>query len=344
MSINFPIPVHFFIPLENDLEERLQYDPDKDWQKMRKKQRWLLQTYLRLRNAGYRVTASDEFPESGILIFHSKHEHILLHQMKYTKNRHLILVSIRADWIESQIADFELLQNRYYEDQKRLFYLPYWPQPALIPRDPSRGTRIENIAFKGFHSSLNDFFLCTEWQSWLQTHKIGWKLDSEEFGMEGEVGVEVDWHDYKEVDLVIAMRRYRNGPRYGRGYVGKPATKLYNAWHAGVPAILGPDFAYQDIRKSELDYIEIIEAEDVIKHIEYLMENPDIYTAMVKNGRKRAEEYTVEKIRDHWVNFLYKTVPEKWSNNGKTIPRIFPFKLRRAINYTNRKLARRRKR
>jgi len=59
------------------------------------------------------------------------------------------------------------------------------------------------------------------------------------------------WHDFREVDVVVAVRGFDR-----HRHANKPPTKLFNAWHAGVPVILGRESAYQHERLSPLDYLE----------------------------------------------------------------------------------------
>src|SRR6185295_13492466 len=69
-----------------------------------------------------------------------------------------------------------------------------------------------------------------------------------------EIGValrlsEQAWNDYRDVDLVLSGRA--ESPLM---LAFKPATKLYNAWLAGVPALLGDEPAFRALWQSELDY------------------------------------------------------------------------------------------
>jgi hypothetical protein len=47
------------------------------------------------------------------------------------------------------------------------------------------------------------------------------------------------WHDYSTDDLVLAVRDLTE-----KDALVKPASKLVNAWIAGVPALLGPEPAF----------------------------------------------------------------------------------------------------
>lgn len=51
-----------------------------------------------------------------------------------------------------------------------------------------------------------------------------------------------EWHDYQHVDAVLAIR---DCPPVV--LATKPASKLINAWKAGVPALLGPGTGLQGI-------------------------------------------------------------------------------------------------
>lgn len=132
--------VTFLVPDDPELDERSRLDPDRDWQTMRRGQRWLLQTYLRLHRAGYPVDVSGEVPREGLLVFHSKHRRWL--RRRLTDRRDLVLVGIRGDNSEALCADYEVVQNGRFADDKRRFFVAYWPQPGLLPRDPARGARV----------------------------------------------------------------------------------------------------------------------------------------------------------------------------------------------------------
>lgn len=70
-----------------------------------------------------------------------------------------------------------------------------------------------------------------------------------------------EWHDYQHVDAVLAIR---DCPPVV--LATKPASKLINAWKAGVPALLGPEPAYRELRTSPLDFLEAASAEPCWSH------------------------------------------------------------------------------
>jgi hypothetical protein len=131
------------------------------------------------------------------------------------------------------------------------------------------------------------------------------------------------WHDYSEVDAVVAVRPRELGILHGRDAEAfsrnrKPATKLYNAWLAGVPAILSPDVAFQDIRESELDFLEARDVPEILERINRLMKNPALRTSMVENGRRRANEFESAKTVQKWIEiFEHQIFPQyvRWSRS-----------------------------
>ncbi len=321
--------VFFYIPDEPNLDALDLLDPDRHWQVMRRGQRWVLQTYLRLRQAGYPVRLTGRPPDEGTLVYHRKHQKALKKQL----NGHydVTLLGIRGDRKECYLAHFEVVQNGRWADERQRFYIPYWPQPGLLPRDPSRGTSMRRITFKGFDLNLHPYFFSDEWRAWLEDHDMEWVHHSIPHGPSESQGVGVDWHDYREIDAVLALRPPPKKPHGRRGHTEKPASKLLNAWHAGVPAILGPEYAYRELRQSEVDYLEISTPEEARAAVLRLRHEPDLYHAMAENGRRRAVEFGAERILTQWSELLFRRVPhlaaERPRRGGSSLPHSLRFQL-----------------
>jgi len=309
------VKISFYQPDAPDVEKLLALDPDKEWFLFTPAQRWVAQTYFRLKNRGHDLSLTNHVPDSGIVVYQQRHHDPLVKALGKKKNKELILVCIRGDKSESIVADFEIVQNDKWADNNKFFYIPFWPQPGLIPRDKSRGTRVEVVSFKGFNTNLHKYFFKEKWFKWIIENGFKWQLDSQKFDSSNEM-VTASWHDYKEVDVIIALRNKKSRIDQIRGFTSKPAAKLYNAWHAGVPVILGPEYAYQQIRKSKLDYIEVENINQVKETLLYLKENPSYYNKMVENGFNRAADYTVDKIASMWEDFLFEEIPLQLNKQG----------------------------
>lgn len=295
--------VTFFLAGEKDIEALRDLDPDRDWRELQLGDRaWILQTYLRLVRAGFPAELAASPPSEGIIVFHAKHSRALRSQWR--RLRRTVLLGVRADNREPLIADFEVVQNGRFADARRRFFIPHWPQPALIPRDVSRGASIRRIAFKGFEQNLHPDFRSPAWRELLADKGIEWEVDAVPFAGAATDRLSIDWPDFRQVDLLLAVR-----PKDWRLWTSKPASKLFNAWLAGVPALLGPEHAYRELRRSELDYLEAGSLEEAKTAVLRLLEQPDLYQAMVENGRARGAEYTAEATLARWLELLTGRIP-----------------------------------
>ena len=325
--------IYFFVPEAEDVEFLRGLDPDVDWKLMKRgSQRWVVQTYARLRAAGLDCELGSRVPRTGIVVFHNGHKNELRRQLAHGAD--VTLAGIRGDRREALIADFEILQNGLYADGRTRFFVPYWPQPGLIARDPARGDRITRAAFKGFDNNLHPALHSGEWADFLRMRGVEWVTDSMSHAESENIGVAVGWHDYREIDLIVALR-----PDASDQHSGKPATKLYNAWLAGVPALLGPEFAYRELRRSELDYLEIAGVQDAKAALLLLLDRPALYRAMIENGIVRARDFTVEAITKRWVALLTETIPALAA--GRRKHRYMPYLLRNGWRRLQRGIARR---
>jgi hypothetical protein len=319
--------VTFFLAGERDLGALRRLDPDRDWRDFQfGEHAWILQTWLRLARAGFPAGLSASPPAEGIAVFHAKQARALRSQWR--RLRGVTLLGVRADNREPLIADFEVVQNGRFADGKRRFHVPHWPQPALIPRDPSRGATIRRIAFKGFAQNLHPGLRSPAWEAFLAELGIEWVVDAVPFAGAATDRAGIDWPDFREVDLLLALR-----PPDRRLWTSKPATKLFNAWLAGVPALLGPEHAYREQRRSELDYLEVSTLDEAKAAVLRLRERPDLYQAMIENGRVRGLEITPEATLPRWIELLAETIPARVAMRS---PRRLPLPLRAAGHWLRR--------
>ncbi|HKQ83871.1 MAG TPA: hypothetical protein VJS42_16880 [Steroidobacteraceae bacterium] len=294
--------VTFVLMNDAPLAQLEQLDPDRDWRQFVTGERaWILQTYLRLRSSGAPVQLATALPDTGIAVFSSKQRRLL---RKVRPRAGVVLVGIREDVGEALIADYEVVQNPSQADGQRRFLLPFWPQPGLIPRDATRGTRVENIAYKGFENNLHPGLRGSAWRDSLQAQHFGWFTDAVSYTRDASQFAGLAWNDFSTIDVILAVR-----PPDAHLHPHKPATKLYNAWLAGVPAVLGPEVAYRQLRRTELDYIEANTADDASRAILRLRSEPALYRAMVDNGHHRAAEFSHERLRQQWSTLLFDTLP-----------------------------------
>ena len=322
--------ITFFLPGENNIQALWHLDPERDWREFHRGERvWILQTCLRLARAGYPAELTASPPAGGIVVFHAKHARALRSQSRRLGNA--ILLGARADNREPLIADFEVVQNGRFADAERRFFIPHWPQPALLPRDPARGGAIRRIAFKGFEQNLHPEFRSPAWREFLAEKGIEWEIDAVPFAGAATDPAGIDWPDFRRVDLLLAVR-----PEDRRLWTPKPASKLVNSWLAGVPALLGPEYAYRELRRSELDYLEVGSLAEAKAAVLRLLERPDLYQAMIENGRARGTVFMAEAILAQWIDLLTRKIPALAASRAS---RRIPLPLREAGRWLRRTAA-----
>ncbi|BAZ16363.1 hypothetical protein NIES4071_82390 [Calothrix sp. NIES-4071] len=252
---------------------------------------WTLQTFLYLREAGLKCEITATIPDDGIIIV----QRAALPFNFKPKPKQLI-VCIKADFEIHPYAQLNVVQNP--EEVKTVrdsFFIRLWLQPGLIKRDPARGNKFENIAFIGAIGSLAPELKNPSWSAMLESIGLRWLMPGEQH-----------WHDYSNIDAIVAVRTF--DPKEDYRY--KPATKLQNAWLGDVPAIVGTDSAFRGERQSELDFIEVSSIDETIAALKRLRDDYDLYQAMVKNGRVRSEKLTTTSLVERWKEFItQKAIP-----------------------------------
>jgi hypothetical protein len=274
---------------------------------------WTIQTYLYLRASGFACELTAEIPEHGIIVVHTD-----MVRPSYKPTPAQFIVELKPDRaLGSAYAHYVIVQNRHDPIRNGLNRLivnsaavNYWPQPGLLPREPGRGDRFENVCYMGNPEQFIEPEVLAP-----QLRRLGLTL---------KLVPRKDWHDYREVDAVLAVR----GPEKPRppgaksaiySVQRKPATKLYNAWRAGVPAILSPDVAFEDLRRSDLDFLEARNVAEIVESVRRLQGDPGLRQSMVRNGRVRGEEFTPEKIASEWIGLLEREIiPSylEWTQSG----------------------------
>ncbi len=309
----------FFLPGEPEFARLQALDPDREPTEFQTAERaWTLQTYLRLRRAGLPVELCNELPRQGVVVFHAKHKNLVQQQRRSC--HYTLLVALRGDRGPVLNADFEVLQNSGDADHQRTFEVPHWPQPGLKARDPNRGPRLEVVAYKGFADNLDPAFLNGRWSRGLAELDIDWICDAAPFDRHHFRHYPVDWASFREVDAVLAVR-----PPDQQLHPTKPASKLINAWLAGVPAILGPERAYRELRRSELDYLEAANVDEALTAVRRLREEEGLAKAMIANGQKRALSYDQEHLVEIWRQLLFEMLPalaRETPRSRRTLPSL----------------------
>ncbi len=256
---------------------------------------WSPQTYLDLKRRGLNVFLVPDYVPGKICIV--TYDQLYIREGVFNS----YVVVCHHDRARPGICEQRIVHNELNVVDHTDHFIPHWPQPNLKPRDRARGARVENVVFKGFERNLAYPFKDPEFIQQLQAMGIEFVLSSIE---DPEFQFSY-WSDYTKADVVLAVR---NNTEYDLTL--KPSLKLINSWFAGCPAILGPEPAYQALRKSELDYIEVRSREEVIAALQRLKNDSGLYQAMVENGFERAKDFTADRTAQIWRDVLAGPIAE----------------------------------
>lgn len=337
--------VSFYLPSRWNPDSFLDAHPDADWALfMDGRSQAVPHTFLRLQERGHDVLLTDKVPQSGIVVVYSGDMPSFLKHLKSKKK--LTIISVESDRriAENSVADFVVQHNGLNIDNVRRIYIPNWPQVGLIPRDTTRLSELRTVHYKGNIENLHPSFLTADWESALHDLDMKFVVDADitasdwRDGTLGErirVGSTSGWRDYSENDVILAVR-----PRRPRGdrVKPKPAVKLVNAWRAGTPALLGPEPNFQELRRTELDFIEVSSPSEAYAALYKLKENPSLYLKMIQNGLHRGQAFSNASITQLWEDFLFQHVratPRNRSARSISVGLLLP---RRAIRLATRRL------
>ena len=278
---------------------------------------WIVQSYVQLLRRGLNVHLVPEPVRGAINVF--AYDDLIAKDFPWD----IYAVTCQHDRGRPVICEHRFVQNRcHVENAATDHYIPHWPQPGLVGRDESRGDRVENAVYMGsklyFNGPLADPLLPGRLKELGVTFTPRF----------GDVSSQkVDWADHRDVDVILAVR---DCTLYDAR--NKPPSKLINAWLAGCPAVLGPEPAFQQLRESEVDYLEVRSVDDIVNAVARLKSDPALYHAMRENGRRRGPDFTADRTAQRWHALLAGAVAagyDRWRRNPlRAISRPLTFALR----------------
>lgn len=247
---------------------------------------WVVGTFLQLARRGRVVRLDTAIPRSGIVVCDG------IHLGAWRPPASAFLVICRSDAHRPGLAHHTVVQNGGMVLDAATTFVPHWPQPGLRPRDPGRGEALRRVAFFGDASeNLAAGFNTPAFAEALRARGLEWCVVGKDRSHE--------WGDYREVDLVLAVR-----PAVPAFTALKPASKLVNAWLAGVPALLGPEPAFRDLRQGDDDYLEVETPEQALAAIDRLRTEAGLYRRLVENGTRRAAAFSEDAVAARWWSLL----------------------------------------
>ena len=255
-------------------------------------QSWLFQTWVALRETDCAPAFVHEIPATGIVVTLTG-----LLPGNFRAPTGLFVAGIVADGLPHPGAHLQIVQNsRHARMLLGSVFMPHWPQPGLLPRDPARGDTLEKVAFFGPPENLAAELRDPRWLEELRRRT----------GVTLEIHGPDRWHDYSDVDVVLAVRDFSR-----RRQLHKPAAKLYNAWLAGVPFVGGNDSAYASDGRPGRDYLVARSPDEVLLHLQQMAKNSALRRQLVGRGHESGKKFTPESITARWRTMLADDLPRR---------------------------------
>ncbi len=271
-------------------------------------QNWILLTFSRLAKSGMQVSLSHRMPDEGVVIAMTGNL-----PKGFRAPAGVYLVGIVADGLPHPACHFHVLQNAAHAKRvPRSVFLPHWPQPGLIARDPGRGDRFDNMVFYGDPINLAPEFRDPGFAAGIR----------DKFGITLVIPDTSRWHDYSETDAVLAIRALGSRP-----FLRKPATKLYNSWLAEVPFLGGSDSAFSADGCPGLNYLRCTRLEDVDTALQRLRDDPDFRRRLVREGYQAAERFLPANVCERWAAFLNRIegMARDYFSSGRWSQKVYGF-------------------
>jgi hypothetical protein len=280
---------------------------------------WTVKTQAQLSAIGFPCRLVDELPDEGVIVTHRE---FLPNSMVPSPKQ--LFVCVVADHRRHPFAQLHMVQNPQDPMMARLSpswpagFVPHWTESTLVPRDPQRGNMLENVCYFGLRDRLAPQLRADKFHALMRSHGFHFRIVPREH-----------WNDYSHTDAVLAVRSFAALP-----YHKFPPSKLYNAWLARVPALLGSESAYHAERRSPLDYFEIRSTNAILSTLDRLRSNSALRAAIVRNAAERAANLNASRIAQLWADFLeHVAVPAYHDWRGTSAARRRAFLSMRPLHY-----------
>lgn len=240
---------------------------------------WIAQTAVLLRDAGLPVSMGPELRPDAVNLG------LAADLRRLPRTADCFRVSIDADQLRARWSNAFIVQNKA-QAGRRAYWVPHWPQPGLLKRDPDR-RGFKNVVFFGLARNL-------------EHEEAWWREVCGQFGMQFSVRQPAQWHDYRDVDIAVGIRQFGR-----KKFSNKPPTKLFNAWLAGCVFIGGADSAYRQVGVAGRDHLLASDETGLRQHLERLAGDPELACKLIAEGKERVAQVgcrTTTTIR--WVELL----------------------------------------
>lgn len=271
-----------------------------------------LELYARMHALGYSVSIGPTVPAASEVIVASLHE--LFHWEHGTDTRETLDVALRAlvrrrpakvviirvdvplGVQAPAIASLTMMPTRASVESTAQVWVPMLPNRGLIARRASRGTDLAVVALKAYSFNV---------PAWVDEYFMA-RLAALDFELRVDTEVNGRWRDFASVDVVLCAHDDSTLEDERR----KPATKLINAWRAGVIPVCGPYSAYAELgRDGETMLVCDGSAEGFIEALTALRSRPAVTSRIRSNLAEQTNLYAPDRIVELWWKAFLEAAP-----------------------------------
>ena len=295
--------IHFFVNDSTDLVGLENWDPDADPARFADGVGHnLLELHRRLLERGRLTSVGPVVPPGTTLvvvmpwpILHTGRRVQLRSAWRLRRHRVVMVRSDLPTTCEQPVrADVVVAPNRSFIDafgaQPMRFLRPL-PQRGLIVRDASRGDQISVAAVKANPENIPARLVDSAMIDRLGALGVMLDVDSPE----NSSGSDQRWQDFRSVDVAVCVRRGDSET------ISKPATKLLNAWAAGVIPIASREPAYVEVGSDRHDVLFFDDLDEVPELIRVLQEDAELREQMWRGvAESAAAQPTLDQLVDEW--------------------------------------------
>jgi hypothetical protein len=258
--------------------------------------------FLRLRGLDRTVRLSDRVPRRGALVYYAGFSSMAGQDRMVAKallrKPRSTLILIRSDMPESYRfplePDLEVVPHPAFASVAAdAVWLPPLPQRGLRPRLSERRPEHLVAAFKGNPENLHPFLATAEWSNAVEAVGFTWLKDMPARSS----GSDHTWHDFSEIDVVVALRPHAVGAGVNR----KPPTKLINAWLAGCIPIVAREPACVALGRDGDDVLFADTPAAILAHLRALASNPRLVQHLRACIEERASEFEPHETYRAWL-------------------------------------------
>lgn len=299
--------VHFWTL--SRLDDFGEWDPDVEpWRYANGFGHSFLEMFVRLRDAGYPVSIGRKAPKSASCLVVSLSEASgwrgavnpvfrlkLALQALRCPNVAVIRNDLPLEVASPRPFSIEIMpSSAAIHDARCQVALPLLPQRGLIPRSEDRGARLETIVLKARAENVPAYAM-----------DAGFIAELRSLGLELAIHTQKDtpnrWHDFSDVDAVLCTRAESVFDVGDTTYRRKPATKLINAWVAGVIPIIAGEASYlAELALEPKSAVQADGRDQIVAALSRLASSPAEREEVLAAGRRTRERFEVGRIVALW--------------------------------------------